>query len=97
MYDTINHVRLCYPSNQKMTDLYLCNPCQTCFFSDSNALNSEIKYFKVVVVDKGYKPSILDTALFKLQLTRLSCSCESTSLYNIGIVYLTFGKPVFPL
>ena len=55
--------------------------------SDPISFNSEIQYLKVIALDRGYNPSIVDKALFKLQNPRLSHPSHSNS--NISIIIPT--------
>lgn len=63
-----------------------CHSCVLC--SDSHSLNSMSQSRCYFV--RGYNPSIIDTALFKLQHSRSSNLCKSISLNNCIVL------PFFP-
>lgn len=62
------------------------------FCSYSYTLKSEIQYLKATAIDRDCNPSITDTALFKLQLSRFSHSPQSFSLSSTNIVLSYFPK-----
>ena len=52
--------------------------------SDSILLNSEIQYLKAVSLDRGYNPSIVNKAHFKVQNPHLSHSSRFNSTSNVN-------------
>lgn len=85
------HARSCCPACQKMTAFYNLLNCVLNLCSDSHWLNSELQYLKAVAIDRGYDPSIVHSALFKLQHPPCSNSHKSPSSNN-SIILLFFPK-----
>ena len=56
---------------------------------------SEIQYLKAIALDRGYNPSIVDKALFKLQNLRLLYPSHSNS--KINIIMPHFPKSSFSI
>lgn len=54
-----------------------------CF--NSNSLDSVTNYLKAIVIDRDYKTSNTDIALFELQAASLSLT-QSSFISNIGII-----------
>ena len=63
--------------------------------SDPISFNSEIQYLKAIALDRGYNPSIVDKALFKLQNPRTSHSSQSNP--NINIILPFFPNSSFSI
>ena len=67
-------------------NFFINHALNTC--SEPISLNSEIQYLKAIAVDRGYNPSIVNKALFKLQNSCLPLSSHSNSKINIIIPFL---------
>ena len=61
--------------------------------SDAISFNSEIQYLKAIALHRGYNPSIVYKALFKLQNPRISHSSHSNPNINITLPFF-FQIPV---
>ena len=58
------HSHSCHPPSQKMAAFYTFVNRALNICSDPISFNSEIQYLKVIALDRGYNPSIVDKALF---------------------------------
>ena len=63
--------------------------------SDPISFNNEIQYLNTIALDKGYNPSIINKALFKLQNPRISQPPHSNP--NINIILPFFPNSNFSI
>ena len=63
--------------------------------SDEMSFNTEIQYVNAIALDRGYNPSIVDKALFKLQNPCISHPSHSN--HNINIMLPFFPNPSFSI
>ena len=75
----------CHPPSQKMAVFYTFVNSALNICPDPISFNSEIQYLKAIALDRGYNPSIVDKALFKLQNPRTSLSSHSNPNINITL------------
>ena len=84
------HTHSCHPLSQKMAVFYTFVNRALNICSDPVSFNSEIQYLKPIAFDRGYNPSIVDKAHFKLQNHRISHPTHSNP--NINIILPFFSK-----
>ena len=60
--------------------------------SDPISFNNEIQYLKAIALDRGYNPSTVDKALFKLQNPYTSHPSYSNPNINITLLFFFFYK-----
>lgn len=64
--------------------------------SDSRSLNSEIQYFKVIMIDRGYNSSVIDPTLNYSILVSLT-QINPLLFLVLALCYLFFPKSSFLL
>ena len=89
------HARSYHPPCQKMASFYSFVNCDLNVCSDPISFNGEIQYIKAIAFDRGYNPSVVDKAFFKLQNPCVSHPSYSNS--NINIRLLSFPNSSFSI